>query len=78
VRGSGVRERADVSGRTRRRPGGCIARALVALAWVLGFAGPSAAQLVVDPGTVIQTIETSLWSPPSPDPSGITYRPDTG
>jgi hypothetical protein len=41
--------------------------------------GPSAsAQLVVDPGTVINTIQTSLWNPPSPDPSGITYRPDTG
>jgi DNA-binding beta-propeller fold protein YncE len=33
---------------------------------------------VVDPGTVVQTIDTSLWSPPSPDPAGIAYRPDTG
>jgi hypothetical protein len=55
-------------------------------AWLRGIAAASAllcataaeAQLVVDPGTVIRTIETSLWSPPSPDPSGVTYRPDTG
>jgi hypothetical protein len=41
-------------------------------------ASPAAAQVVVDPGVVINTIHTSLWNPPSPDPSGITYRPDTG
>jgi hypothetical protein len=76
MRGSGVRERADVSGWTRGR--GRLARGLLALALALGFAAPSAAQLVVDPGTVIRTIETSLWAPPSPDPSGVTYRPDTG
>jgi len=45
---------------------------------VLAIASSASAQLVVDPGTVIRTIQTSLWSPPSPDPSGITYRPDTG
>jgi DNA-binding beta-propeller fold protein YncE len=43
----------------------------------VALAGPSGAQ-VVDPGAVVQTIQTSLWDPPSPDPSGITYRPDTG
>jgi hypothetical protein len=32
----------------------------------------------VDPGTVVQTIDTSIWSPSSPDPAGITYRPDIG
>jgi hypothetical protein len=42
----------------------------------LAAAYPAAAQ--VTPGAVIQTIDTSLWSPPSTDPSGITYRPDTG
>lgn len=41
------------------------------------LAGTAAAQ-VVDPGTLIQTIDTSLWSPPSPDPAGITYRPIPG
>jgi hypothetical protein len=40
--------------------------------------GAASAQLVTDPGTVIQTIDTSLWTPPSPDPSGITYLPETG
>ena len=41
------------------------------------LAGPSSAQ-VVEPGAIVQTIQTSLWSPPSPDPAGIAYRPDTG
>ncbi len=45
---------------------------------VLGWSPPAHAQFVTDPGVVINTVETSLWSPPSPDPSGITYRPDTG
>jgi hypothetical protein len=27
---------------------------------------------------LIQTIATSAWSPPSPDPSGIAYIPDSG
>jgi len=53
-----------------------LLRAAAAL-W-LGLASAAFAQVVVDPGTVIQTIQTSLWSPPSPDPSGITYRPDNG
>ena len=28
--------------------------------------------------TLVQTIDTSQWSPPSPDPSGITYLPHRG
>ena len=44
----------------------------------LGLAAPASAQLVTDPGTVVQTIDTSLWSPPAPDAAGISYRPDTG
>ena len=51
---------------------------LAVLAFALGFAVPAAAQVVVDPGTVVRTINTWQWNPPSPDPSGITYRPDTG
>ncbi|MCC6454650.1 MAG: hypothetical protein IT328_06885 [Caldilineaceae bacterium] len=27
--------------------------------------------------TLVRTINTAAWSPPSPDPSGITYLPDT-
>jgi hypothetical protein len=52
-------------------------RAVGALFLFLAGASPALAQ-VVDPGTVVQTIDTSLWSPPSPDPAGIAYRPDTG
>jgi hypothetical protein len=62
-----------------------VRRASVRGAWLrlacavfaLALAAPAGAQ-VVDPGTVIRTIQTSQWSPPSPDPSGVTYRPDTG
>ena len=28
--------------------------------------------------TLVRTVETWRWSPPSPDPSGITYDPNTG
>jgi hypothetical protein len=52
--------------------------ALLLGALALVCASAAEAQLVVDTGTVINTIQTSLWSPPSPDPSGIAYRPDTG
>ncbi len=44
----------------------------------LGWSAPARAQFITNPGVVINTIQTSLWVPPSPDPSGITYRPDTG
>jgi len=45
---------------------------------MLGSAGGASGQTAVEPGWVVHTVETSLWSPPSPDPLGITYRPDTG
>jgi DNA-binding beta-propeller fold protein YncE len=48
------------------------------LAVAFACASAADAQMVVDPGTVIRTVQTSSWSPPSPDPSGIAYRPDTG
>src|SRR5512134_1241945 len=69
----GIETRSACRWRRLRR---CLPTAFVGLA--LAAASPATAQLVVDPGTVINTIQTSLWSPPSPDPSGITYRPDTG
>ena len=53
------------------------ARLGLAAALAAGVASPAPAQ-GVDPGTVIQTIQAWRWSPPSPDTSGITYRPDTG
>ena len=55
-----------------------MAGALVAWLALLCLPGAASAQMVTDPGTVIQTIDTSLWTPPSPDPSGITYLPETG
>ena len=66
------------SKRARRGRAGCAAATLLGL-WLalLGTSSPVSAQ-VVDPGTVIQTINASLWSPPAPDTAGITYRPDTG
>jgi len=54
-----------------------LVRRLALLVFCLGLAAPASAQ-VVDPGLVVQTIHTSLWSPASPDPSGVAYRPDTG
>jgi DNA-binding beta-propeller fold protein YncE len=29
------------------------------------------------PSSLVNTIETSRWSPPSPDPSGLAYDPAT-
>jgi len=55
----------------------CRASAFALAVLCVGTLAPAAAQ-VVDPGLVVQTIPTSTWSPASPDPSGITYRPDTG
>ena len=50
---------------------------LLALLLVLcGLASPAGAQVAT--GTVIQTINASLWSPPAPDTAGITYRPQFG
>ena len=66
--------RSAILNRRRPRP----AAALLALALALLGAAPGAAQTLVDRGTVIQTIDASLWSPPSPDTAGIAYRPDTG
>jgi len=63
-----------VRGRLRPRRFSWLLLAAVGLA--LGFGAPARAQVV--PGSVVQTIDTSLWTPPSPDPSGISYRPDTG
>ena len=51
---------------------------LVALAVTLFGVDGREAAAVVDRGLVVQTIDASHWDPPSPDTSGITYRPDTG
>lgn len=36
---------------------------------------PSLAEATVDTATVVQTINTTLWNPASPDPSGMDYIP---
>lgn len=51
---------------------------LLALAVVAVGSAAGAQSLPVSTATLIQTIQTSLWSPPSPDPSCVTYRPETG
>ena len=48
---------------------------LAASAIALSASGQS---LPVSTATLVQTIHTSLWSPPSPDPSCVTFRPETG
>ncbi len=35
-------------------------------------------QAAAAPPTLVQTMDASLWSPPSPDPSGIVYLPNSG
>ena len=47
---------------------------LAALGALLWPASPASAADVVQP-TLVQTIQTSAYSPPSPDPSGIVYMP---
>jgi hypothetical protein len=69
---------ADGSRARTRHGGGAFAAVLFTLLGLLGVPGTASAQLTTDPGTVIQIIDTSLWTPPSPDPSGITYLPETG
>ncbi len=43
----------------------------------LAAASPASAQMPVTTATHVQTIHTSLWSPPSPDPAGINWRAET-
>ena len=47
---------------------------LAVLGALLWPASPASAAEVVQP-TLVQTIQTSAYSPPSPDPSGIVYMP---
>ncbi len=43
----------------------------------LSFVEPAAAVAATATGTLVRTVETSRFSPPSPDPSGITYVVDS-
>jgi DNA-binding beta-propeller fold protein YncE len=55
----------------RRFPCAVVLAAFGALFW---SASPASAAQVVHP-TLVQTIATSRFTPPSPDPAGIVYRP---
>ena len=44
----------------------------------LTFSELPAAQAATATGTLIRTVLTSQWSPPSPDPSGLAYHPNSG
>lgn len=49
----------------------CFFSLSLLVAVVLGLIQPSAVQ--AQSATLIQTIDTSQWNPPSPDPAGVTY-----
>lgn len=53
-------------------------RSWLAVSFALGclLASPAAAQ-VVDPGVVVETLDTSAFSPVAPSPTGIAYLPGT-
>ena len=44
---------------------------------LLGLAAGAAGQ-PVDPGVIVQTLDLSLLTPPSPDPAGIAFLPGSG
>ena len=44
----------------------------------LSFTALAAPAATTAEGTLIRTIDTSQFSPPSPDPSGLAYLPDSG
>jgi hypothetical protein len=56
------------------------ARALLALTaattWVVAVGAPTASGGIPTPATLIQVIDASSFSPPSPDPSGMAAMPD--
>jgi hypothetical protein len=45
---------------------------------LLGAAFLAPAVLPQEQAVLVRIIETSLFSPPSPDPAGIVYLPSTG
>jgi hypothetical protein len=55
------------------RAGGRSGLACLLVGLALAASEPAAAQTTTVPGTHVQTIDTSLYGPPSPDPAGITY-----
>jgi hypothetical protein len=82
VAGSGFR---GASGRTRRRSIAGYLAALTALTIVLGPLMPSPAMAtawtrssLTGSPSLVRVIDTSILSPPIPDPSGIEYLPASG
>jgi DNA-binding beta-propeller fold protein YncE len=59
---------------TKTKPRFCLLF-LAALAAAPAASGQS---VPVSTASLVQTVHTSLWSPPSPDPSCVTFRPETG
>jgi hypothetical protein len=51
---------------------------VVLAAGLSALASGAAAQAPVSPASLVRTTHTSLWSPPSPDPSCVTFRAETG
>jgi hypothetical protein len=51
---------------------------IVLAASLFAVASAAGAQAPVSPASLVRTTHTSLWSPPSPDPSCVTFRPETG
>jgi hypothetical protein len=66
--------------RSRARPGSCArirrscAVLLTAIGALLASASPASAVVNATP-SLVQTIDTSTYTPSSPDPAGIAYRP---
>lgn len=47
----------------------------VAVTGIVAVGAPTASGVVPVPATLVQIIDTSSWSPPSPDPSGLATLP---
>jgi uncharacterized protein YjiK len=63
------------SPRSDARP---IVLGLLALTLLLFPLSPAVASPQVVPAYLVNTIDTSRWDPPSPDPAGLAYLPHTG
>src|SRR5438477_4916080 len=55
-----------------------LLKGAVVLAALVGTSTVALAQTSTLKACLVRTIETSLWSPPSPDPMGMTYDTQSG
>lgn len=60
-------------GERRLRP--TLLGAMLGLVLALSVGGQTEAVAAASPSSLVNTIETWRWSPPSPDPSGLAYDP---